>query len=108
VSITYSCELWYSCFECDSQTVEKVWMTRLELYTAVALRHDVPEYELKQGDVVTLIDYVKHPGGGKDGYILEIFNAIGESIAVIAIPVSAVEPLRANEILSVRQLTRES
>jgi hypothetical protein len=54
---------------------------------------------------VTLIDRVPHPTGGEAGYILEVFNAIGESIAVITAPQSAVEPLRSHEILTVRSLT---
>ncbi len=77
---------------------------KLELYQRVALLHDVPEHRLKKGDVATLVDYVPHPGGGEDGYVLEVFNAVGESIAVIAVPMSAVVPLRSDEILSVRLL----
>lgn len=42
--------------------------------------------------------------GGEEGYVLEFFNAIGESIAVVAVPASAIEPLRADEILSARPL----
>lgn len=80
---------------------------KLELYQRVVLRYDQPEHNLKSGDVVTLVDYVPHPGGGEDGYVLEVFNAIGESIAVIAVPTSAVSPLRADEILSVRALKSE-
>ncbi len=76
----------------------------LELYQRVALLRDVPEHRLKKGDVATLVDYVPHPGGGEDGYVLEVFNAIGESLAVIAVPMSAVVPLRSDEILSVRLL----
>jgi hypothetical protein len=77
---------------------------KLELYQRVALLRDVPEHRLKKGDVATLVDYVPHPSGGEDGYVLEVFNAIGESIAVIAVPMSAVVPLRSDEILSVRLL----
>ena len=45
-----------------------------------------------------------HPAGGEDGYVLELFNALGESIAVVAVSESDVEPLRENEVLAVRQL----
>lgn len=77
----------------------------IELYEQVALRHDFPEYNLKRGDIATLVDYVPHPQGGEEGCVLEVFNAVGESIAVIAVPVSAIEALHADEILSVRTLT---
>jgi hypothetical protein len=81
-------------------------MTELELYEDVALRRDLPEYHLRRGDVVTLIDFIKHPNAGEDGCVLEVFNAVGDSIKTIAVPVSAVEPLRADEILAVRQMTQ--
>ena len=43
--------------------------------------------------------------GGEDGYALEVFNAIGETIAVVMVPISAVKPLTKNEILQVRLLS---
>ncbi|MBW4474129.1 MAG: DUF4926 domain-containing protein [Stenomitos rutilans HA7619-LM2] len=74
----------------------------LELYQDVALSHDLPEHQLKAGDVVTLVDLVPHPTGGEKGCILEVFNAVGETIDVVTVPISAVESLRADEILTVR------
>ncbi|MBT3603200.1 MAG: DUF4926 domain-containing protein [Candidatus Latescibacteria bacterium] len=79
-----------------------------ELYQRVALTQDLTEHQLKQGDLATLVEYVPHPKGGEEGCILEIFNALGESIAVVTVPISAIEPLRADEIMSVRQLEKAS
>jgi len=76
----------------------------LELYQRVVLSCDFPDYNLEKSDVVVLIDYVPHPSGGEDGYILEVFNAVGESINVVAVPMSAVQPLNKDEIFSVRSL----
>jgi hypothetical protein len=76
----------------------------LELYQRIALRQNFPEYNLKVGDIGMLIDQVPHPSDGEDGYVLEIFNAVGESINVVLVPMSAVEPLSANEVLTVRSL----
>ncbi len=78
----------------------------LELYQEVALTRDLPEYELRVGDIVTLVDFVSHPSSGEDGCVLEIFNAIGESLTVIAVPLSTIEVLRPDEILTVRPLTK--
>ena len=64
----------------------------IELYQRVSLNKDFPEYGLKRGDIATLIDKVPHPSGKEEGYVLEIFNAIGESIKVIIVPKSTVEP----------------
>jgi hypothetical protein len=78
----------------------------LELYSEVALTRDLPEYELRAGDIATLVDFVSHPSSGEEGCVLEVFNAVGESLAVIAVPTSAVEILRADEILTVRSLAK--
>ena len=76
---------------------------RFELYTDAALARDIPEHRLRQGDVVKIVDH--HPlSNGESGYSIEVFNAIGETIAVTAVPESALESLRKNEVLSVRAL----
>jgi hypothetical protein len=80
----------------------------IEFYQEVALTRDLPEYELKAGDIATVVDFVPHPSGGEDGCVLEVFNAVGESLRVMAVPISAVEPLRADEILTVRSLLKAS
>jgi hypothetical protein len=50
-----------------------------------------------------VIDY--HPvAAGEDGYSLEISNALGETIAVVTVAESAIAPLTANELFSVRPL----
>jgi hypothetical protein len=74
----------------------------LTLYEHVTLSRDLPEEGLFRGDVAVLVDFIEHPTGGEPGVILEVFNALGESIAVITVPRSAVEPLRAEHIPSVR------
>ena len=57
----------------------------------------------KKGDVATIVEH--HPvTGGEDGYSLEIFNVVGDTIAVITVPESAIEPLTEYEIFSVRPL----
>lgn len=77
-----------------------------ELYKEVALVRDVPEEGLRVGDVATLIDYVPHPAGGEEGAVLELFNAVGDSIAVITVPLSFIAPLQSNQIPAVRSLSR--
>ena len=76
----------------------------IELYQRISINRDFPEYQLKKGDIATLIDIIAHPENGENGYILEVFNAIGESINVIIVPQSSVTPLKPDEILSVRSL----
>ncbi len=79
---------------------------KLSLYQRVALAIDEPEFHLKKGDVATLVDYAPHPSGGDDGYVLEIFNALGESLTVVTVRESHVEPLQADELLTVRHVAK--
>ncbi len=78
----------------------------MELYQRVSLIKDVTMYGLKKGDVATLVDFVEHPDGGERGCVLEIMNALGETIDVITVPQSSVETLKSDEILSVRHFPR--
>ncbi|MGB7414491.1 MAG: DUF4926 domain-containing protein [Thermosynechococcaceae cyanobacterium] len=74
-----------------------------ELFTRVALRDDFPRYKLCRGDVATVVEH--HPVTDKeDGYSLEVFNAIGETIAVFVVAESQIEPLIHNEVLHIRVL----
>lgn len=81
---------------------------KLELYQEVALNCDLPEYKLKAGDVAILVDFVSHPNGGEQGCVLEVFNAVGDSLTVIAVPISTLEVLRPDEILTVRTLAAKA
>ena len=76
---------------------------KFELYKQAVLSRDVPVDGLKRGDVVTLLDYLTAPDG-TTGYNIEVFNALGETIAVTAVDEDALEPLRADEVWAVRRL----
>ena len=80
-------------------------MTRaaVQLFDRVALAADVPAEALRRGDIAVVVDRVEGDGV-EDGYVLEVFNALGETLTVVDVPVSAVVPLSANEVLAVRPL----
>jgi len=77
---------------------------RFELYNDAALTRDISEHNLRRGDVVKVVDHHSSPNG-QNGYSIEVFNAIGDTIAVTAVPESALEPLHKDEVLSVRAFT---
>jgi hypothetical protein len=80
---------------------------KFPLFKEVALSRDIPEEGLKKGDIAMVVDH--HPvSKGEDGYSLEVFNALGETIVVTVVPESAIEPLRANQVLSARPLVRSA
>jgi Domain of unknown function (DUF4926) len=72
-------------------------------FQQVALAKDIPEEKLCRGDLVTIVDI--HPAnGGEVGYSIEVFNALGETIAVTTVPESVLEELTANDVLHKRSL----
>ena len=81
-------------------------MKQLTLFERVAISRDLDQHGLKRGDVATIVDRVPHPTGGPEGVVLEVANALGESLQVVIVTQDDVEPLRANEVLTVRQLAR--
>lgn len=76
---------------------------KYQLFQEVVLAINIPEKGLQRGDVATVVEY-HHVQSGEDGYSLEIFNALGETIAVVTVRESAITSLSADEILSVRPL----
>ena len=76
---------------------------KLELYTDAMLTCDLPEHRLRRGDVVKLAERHVAPDG-MEGHSIEVFNAVGDTIVVTAVPASALEPLREDEILCARTL----
>ena len=76
---------------------------KFQLHKQVALAIDLPNKGLRGGDVATIVEH--HPvESGEDGYSLEVFNALNETINVITVPESAIQPLSSDEILHVRSL----
>ena len=76
---------------------------KFELYKDVGLALDLPEHRLKRGDIVKLVEHHLAPDGG-EGYSAEVFNVLGDTLAVITVPESALEPLREDEVLCARPL----
>ncbi len=77
---------------------------KLKLYQRVALARDLPEHGLQKGDVAVIVEHLPATPAseGEEGYALEVFNALGETIDVVIVPASAVTPVSEDEILHVR------
>ncbi len=74
------------------------------LYTDAALAHDLPEYRLRRGDLVHLVEHHLAPNGA-EGYSAEVLGAKGQTLAIIAVSAKSLEELRDDEVLSVRAIT---
>jgi Domain of unknown function (DUF4926) len=71
------------------------------LYIDVALSRDLPEYRLRRGDLVRLVENHVAPDGD-EGYSAEVLGAKGQTLAVVAVSAKSLEPLTDDEVLSVR------
>ena len=76
---------------------------KFELNTDVALTCDLLAHRLRRGDIVKLVDH-HMASDGTEGYSIEVFNALGDTITVTAVPASALEILREDEVLCARTL----
>ncbi|MEI9895997.1 MAG: DUF4926 domain-containing protein [Chthoniobacter sp.] len=72
------------------------------LFSRVALVEDLPKESLRRGDVATIVEYYQGSVGQEPGYELEVFNAVGETVAVTTVRESQIEGLRSDEVFSVR------
>jgi hypothetical protein len=77
---------------------------KYDLFIRVALTEDLPERNLRRGDVATVVEHHLGRAEQEPGYTLEVFNALGETIAVTAVPETALEPLRQDKVLCARVL----
>ena len=60
-----------------------------ELYSDVILTRDIAEHGLRAGDVGTVVERHVVPGVA-EGYSVEFFDMIGNTVAVVTVPAGAV------------------
>ncbi|WP_428666877.1 DUF4926 domain-containing protein [Runella sp.] len=77
---------------------------KFELYSQAALTIDIPKYGLQKGDVVTLVEFLEGDENLPNAYMCEVFNAIGDTIAVCTVKEDQLAQLSKNEILHIRSL----
>lgn len=79
---------------------------KFPLYRRVVMTVDVPAEGIRRGDVATIVEHHASPAPGMEpGYSVEVFNAVGETLAVLTLPESSFEALRRDEVLTVRVRT---
>jgi hypothetical protein len=75
-----------------------------ELYSQIALADDIPEHGLKRGDVARVVETIPPESSVPTSYVLEVFNALGESMNVIIVGANQIEPLKNDEYFTVRHM----
>ena len=78
---------------------------KYEMFSRVALRANLPKHRLRRGDLATIVDYHQGRPGQEPGYSLEIFNAVGDTVDVITLRESQIEPLTSESVLHARHLS---
>lgn len=78
---------------------------KFDLFQRAVLGKDFPQYGLQRGDMGIVVEYVPR-SGQDDGYILEFFDAQGNTIDVFPFLESDLDVPRPNTILTYREITR--
>ncbi len=77
-------------------------MQQIPLYSLVSLKVDLPQYNLKAGDIVTVVEFLSGNASLPNAYICEASNAVGENIAVFTVVEGQISLLSSNEVLHTR------
>jgi hypothetical protein len=77
---------------------------KFELFKRIALTVDIPEHHLKKGDIATVVEFLPAGNNPEPGYALEVFNTVGDTIDVITVAESEIEPLRSDEVWHARHI----
>jgi hypothetical protein len=72
----------------------------IEELDTVVLSRDIPEHGLKQGDIGAVVHCYK----SGEVYEVEFITGQGETVGVVTLNNEAMRPMRAKEILHVREL----
>jgi hypothetical protein len=97
---------------CEHRPIYFIWRKsiprREEPYTAARFSHstsdaNVPARRFHRGDTVKLVVHNVAPDG-TEGYSIEVFNALGDTIAVTSVSASGLEARRHDEMLCARTL----
>jgi Domain of unknown function (DUF4926) len=68
---------------------------------AVVLKHDLPEHELKSGDLGTVVEV--YPS---DGLEVEFVTVSGRITALVTLKSTDVRPISGSDLVAVRSLSR--
>lgn len=78
------------------------------LFSQVALVQDLPEYNLKRGDMATIVEHYPMPEGEEDGYSLEGFDVPQVTLEVAASQIIPIAQWHQEEMIlrKLRQLSK--
>lgn len=78
---------------------------KFELYSEILFNQDIPAYSIRKGDIGTIVDYFpSNLPSNEDGYSIEIFDALGDTLKVVFVDESKLSAIKHNAVLSVREI----
>jgi hypothetical protein len=77
----------------------------LDLYSDVILTRDFPEDGLRANDVGTVIERHVVPGASEEGYSVEFFDMMGNTVAVVTVPAGSMRLPTGTDRPAVRPLS---
>lgn len=78
---------------------------KFDLFQRAVLSKDFPQYDLRKGDMGIIVEHIVR-NGQDDGYIVEFFDAQGNTVDVLPVVESDLEIPRPNTILTYREMHR--
>ncbi|MEG4025571.1 MULTISPECIES: DUF4926 domain-containing protein [unclassified Microcoleus] len=64
---------------------------KFEFFSEVALREDIPKYNLQKGATATIVEHYPMPEGEEDSYSLEGFNVEAITVEVAESQIEAIK-----------------
>ena len=78
---------------------------KFNLFSRAILTKDFPQYGLRHGDMGVVVEHIGR-STDEDGYIIEFFDAQGQTVDVVPVLESDLELPRSNTVLTYRELDR--
>ena len=75
---------------------------KFKLYQQIVLSKALPEHELQQGDVATIVEIIENEN--ITGYCLELFDSSGDTLKVIIVNESEIEEVKPHSVVNFREL----
>ena len=72
----------------------------------IVLKHDIPEYGLRGGDIGVVVHSYSPHGSEKAGYEVEFVTAEGKTIALLTLRTPDIRAMNSSEILHVREFSQ--
>ena len=78
---------------------------KIKLYEYATIQADIANMGLQAGDVVLVLEQILDTHGKCTAYMVESFNATGQTLSVFTIEASLVKAFQKNQVLHIRSMS---